>query len=121
MLTKITSYILTDFQTCNPFGHSIDQQHLNAACARGYAFIPIILRCRASENIQRMRSQERQDLVTSRKGMLLDATLLRAMRRGRNVFKFGCNEELEFDVTSLAPEIAARKIAVHVKLVMASQ
>jgi hypothetical protein len=116
---EVTSYNLIDFQNCNPLGHSIAQQHLNAAHASGCTFIPVVLRYRASENIQRMCSSKRQDLVASGKGLLLDMTLMMEMRERGEIFRFGCEEELELDVTSLAPEIAARKIAAHVKLVMA--
>jgi hypothetical protein len=68
-----------------------------------------------------MRSQERQALVASGKGVLLDTDLLEAMRGRGEIYSFDYREGiegLELDVTALEPEEAARVILKHIEAVM---
>ena len=47
--------------------------------------------------------------------MLLDAKMLREMRRRKDVYRFGCKEELVLDVSGLEAGEAAGRIWAHVR------
>jgi hypothetical protein len=87
--------------------------HAKAAKDRGCTFIPVLLICDADANAQRMRSQERLELVAGGKGMLLDTDLLYEIRSRGEILRFECPELLVLDVSGLAPEESANKIVQH--------
>lgn len=95
------------------------REYQEAARQRICAFIPINLTCREEENVQRMQSVERVEMVSKGKGKLTDPTILRDMRGRGEIFRFECAEQLELDVSDLQPEEAAKRIAKHVEEVMA--
>jgi hypothetical protein len=107
-------YIFTDSQSDNEIGRAVADHHAKAAEDRGCTFIPVVLTCDTDVNAQRLRSQERQDLVAGGKGMLLDTTLLQEFRSNGQILKFSCPELLELDISDLSPEEAASRIAEHI-------
>lgn len=66
-----------------------------------------------------MRSAERVELVEQHgKGMLLDTKLLRQMRSRVEIYRFGCPEELQLDISNMEPGMAAELIHDHIMEVM---
>ena len=90
------------------------EHHAKTAKDRGCSFIPVVLACNADVNVQRIRSQERLDLVAGGKGMLLDTTLLHEIRSKEEILRFSCLELLELDVSDASPEEAATRIVGHI-------
>jgi hypothetical protein len=72
------------------------------------------LTCNADINAQRMRSQERLELVAGGKSTPLDTYLLHEIRSPGEILRYECLESLELDVSDLAPEGSANRIAEHV-------
>lgn len=62
-----------------------------------------------------MRSPGRLELVSMGKGLLLDTTLLEAMRLSQGLFRFLRAEELELDVGDMEAEEAAEVLKEHVE------
>jgi len=61
-----------------------------------------------------MRSEERLELFAGGKRMLLDIYLLHEIRSPGEILRFECPELLKLDVSDLAPEESANRIAEHV-------
>jgi len=72
------------------------------------------LTCDVDVNAERVRSQERLDLVNGGKGMLLDTDLLHEIRSRDEILRFECPELLELKVSALSPEESAAKIVEHI-------
>lgn len=111
-------YVFTDFSSDDELGTGVANEYASAAQARGCAFIPVVLTCAVEENVRRMRSAERVELVSMGKGLLLDTTLLETMRGDHGLFRFRRVEELELDVGGVEAGEAARMIAEHVERVV---
>jgi hypothetical protein len=92
----------------------VAEHHAKAAKNRGCTFILAVLACNADVNGQRMRSQERLDLVAGGKGMLLDTTLLHEFRSKSEILRFSCPELLELDVSDMSPKEATARILEHI-------
>ena len=93
--------ITADFQSHNELGQTVATEYLNAARRAGRPFLPVIMTCRIEENMQRVRSVERQ---SAGGGKLLDPDVLEGMRRRSKLLSFG---EPEMDVTELSSQQAA--------------
>lgn len=111
----MSSYIFTDCQSDNDIGREITEHHAKAAKDRGCLFVPVVLICEADVNAQRMRSQERLELVASGKGMLVDTALLQEFRSNGEILRFSCPELLELDVSDLDADESAKRIVAHIK------
>jgi hypothetical protein len=61
-----------------------------------------------------MRSQERLELVAGGKSMPLDTYLVHEIRSPGEILRFECPDLLELDVSDLAPEESANRIAEQV-------
>lgn len=118
MLTPTPSYIFTDFNCANALGSSVANEYATAAHTRNCAFFPVVLTCAVEENLRRMRSPERMELVRMGKGLLLDATVLEDMRGNQGLFRFGGTEEFVLDVGRLGAREAAGVVSGWVERVL---
>ena len=117
-LTFASSYVFTDFQTSNESGISVAKEYQSAAQWRGCTFVPVVLDCQGVENERRMLSPERLNLVAGGKGMLIDSDILHKFRKRAEIYAFDCPESLRLDVTKLSSKEAARRILMHVELLI---
>lgn len=76
-------------------------------------FIPVVLNCDLKVNVERIRSEERLQLVAHGKGMLTDLGVLDEMRAKWEILKCDSPESLELDITRLQPKDAAKRIVKH--------
>ncbi|KAH6674744.1 hypothetical protein B0J14DRAFT_652928 [Halenospora varia] len=107
------AYIFTDVQADNDLGHKVVGQFASGARSRGCVFIPVVLDCDLKVNVERIRSEERLQLVAHGKGMLTDLGVLDEMRAKWEILKYDCPESLELDITHLQPKDAAKRIVKH--------
>lgn len=99
--------ILTDAKFADSaWGNELWDDTLDLARKRGGSFLVVVVECDPDENDRRLRSTER---MGKRKPM--DDTLLRADRHERVLLRRDADDVLELDVTRLAPEDAAQRIA----------
>lgn len=77
---------------------------------RGSAYVPVILRCDAEEHRRRVVAPERAE-----RGKWMDPDAVAAHRDRWELAEPGGPNQLEIDVTSLAPKAAARIILDHVR------
>ena len=82
----------------------------------------MILDCELEENARRLASRERIERVErDGRGILVDADLLREMRRDEELYGFGVPEERRVDVSGLDAEEAARRLAEEVRRIVGEE
>ena len=78
----------------------------------GRRLYSVILHCELEENIRRLTLPGRGG---TEDGKLTDVGILREYRRRGSILRFGDDDEIEIDITSLRPEGAARRIVEFVE------
>ncbi|KAK3645617.1 hypothetical protein LTR56_009057 [Elasticomyces elasticus] len=104
-----TVYIFTDSQT----EHNECMGDYTDLALEGRRFYSVILTCDQAENERRLVAEGRGGDAN---GKLTDLAILTEYReRGSGIFKFGDDDEIELDVTGMAPEEAAGKIKAFIE------
>lgn len=98
-------YIFTDAQT--EYDTCVADYHGLSLAPVGRRFFSIVLECEVGENVWRLISGGRG---CGRNGKLTDVGVLRALRSGGEIWKFGGEDELVVDVKHLSAETSAKAI-----------
>ncbi|KAM0287738.1 hypothetical protein ACHAQH_000269 [Verticillium albo-atrum] len=109
--TDGVTWIFTDAREASAEAAAAAQDYKDAAARRGIPFASVVLRCTAEENERRIVGEGRGGANTK----LIDLDVLRAIRREEGLHRFGGDSELELDITTLEPAVAAEFIRKHVE------
>lgn len=110
--TKDVIWICTDQQSSNASGSQVSLEYYNCAASLNARFVSIILTCEAGENERRLVASSRGGNNNTK---LTHVDILREIRGGEDIYRFGGKDELELDVSQIAPEVAARVIVEFIE------